>query len=265
MTHHGRERLVILSVSNYSQLSQRAVQADRAIVEPSSIRLGSVLDRLVQGFMAVDRNLVVTELNPAGASYLKLARQKVVGSTLADLFTDFGRTLLNTFIVRAVQSGESAVFDQPSLTFEGRWLRFETMPYLDGAAILFRDVTEEKAQRARAEEETAMAAAAAAHSGVGRGRLSPRGTFVSVDATLARLAGFEPEALYRARLTDILPLARRVDAAHRIEAVLGGGAAQSFTTALTVNGGGERPVRIALAELRGEHASDGAVVIVTPE
>ena len=265
VTHHGRERLVILSVANYHQLAQRAAQADRAVVEPSSIRLGSVLDRLVQGFMAVDRNLALTELNPAGASYMKLNRASAIGVPLVDLFPSLSRTLLHTFVVRAVQSGESAMFDQPSLAFEGRWVRFETMPYLDGAAILFRDVTDEKDQRERAAEEAALAAAAEAHGEIGRGRLSSRGTFTMVDATLAAMVGASPQSLFRARLTDLMPLARRVDAAHEIEAVMAGGVSRSFRSALAIPGGAERPVRIALAELRGEHGADGAMVVVTPD
>ena len=79
------------------------------------------------------------------------------------------------------------------------------------------------------------------------------------------MAGFEPEALARARFTDILPLSRRVAAAHEIESVLAGGEPITFQTALMVNRGGERPVRVAMAELRGEYASEGAVLLVTPE
>ncbi|MEH3106662.1 MAG: PAS domain-containing protein [Sphingomonas fennica] len=265
VTHHGRERLVMLSVPNYDQLLERIAAADRHASRADAVRLGAVLERIPQGFLAVDRAMTVTEINPAACSYLRVSREQAVGAPITDPFPMLPRTLLFAYLMRAVQSGEVGSFDQSSVAFEGRWLRMETMPYLDGAACLFRDITEERDQRQRAEAETAVAEAMAAHGLVGRARLSTRGTFMEIDRPLAAMAGFEPEALARARFTDILPLSRRVQAAQEIEQVLSGGPPNCFRTALMVNRGGERPVRVAIAELRSEHGSDGAVMVVTPE
>ena len=264
VTHHGRERLVMLSVPNYDQLAERAARGDRHVAQPDMFRLGVVLERISQGFLAVDRRLVVTEINPAACSYLKISREAAIGTTLTEPFPDLQRSLLYTHLARAIQSGETGSFDQPSFTFEGRWLHCQTTPYLDGAACLFRDVTEEREQKFEAQSKAAAFAAMAAHGAVGTARLTSRGTFASIDRTLAAMAGFEPEALARARFTDILPLSRRVEAAHEIEFVLAGGEPVTFTTALMVNRGGERPVRVGLAELRGDHGSEGAVIVVTP-
>ena len=103
----------------------------------------------------------------------------------------------------------------------------------------------------------------AAHGDVGHARLSLRATFCRIDPVLASLAGFEQDTLLGARLTDILPLNRRVEASEEVEAVLSGQGNRAFDSALMVNKGGELPVRIALAELAGDHGSDGAIVLVT--
>lgn len=265
VTHHGRERLVILAINNYNQMLERATQGDRHAVLPEMFRLGAVLERISEGFLAVDRKMTVSEVNPAACSYLKVARASITGKPLVETFPNIHRSLLYGHLLRAIQSGEVSSFEQASFTFEGRWLQFQTLPYLDGAACLFRDVTAEKEQRQIASAQTAAAAAMEAHGRIGRAHISTRGTFTFVDRTLAAMAGFEPEALARARFTDILPLSRRVAAAHEIESVLAGGEPITFQTALMVNRGGERPVRVAMAELRGEYASEGAVLLVTPE
>ncbi len=265
VTHHGRERLVMLSIQNYDNLLERIASADRHSARTDGVRLGAVLERIPHGFLAVDRRMVVTEINPAACSYLRIARDTALGAPITDPFPSLPRTLMFAYLMRAIQSGEVGSFDQSSFSFEGRWLRIETMPYLDGAACLFRDITEEREQRQRADAEAAISLAMATHGQIGRARLSSRGTFLEIDRPLAAMAGFEPEALSRARFTDILPLSRRVEAAQEIEQVLAGGPANCFRTALMVNRGGERPVRVALADLRTEHGSEGAVMVVTPE
>lgn len=265
VTHHGRERIVLLSINSYEQMLERARQGDRQTLLPDMFRLGAVLERVAEGFIAVDRKLVITEVNPAACSYLRAGRSQMVGTSLHEIFADAQHSLVPAHMMRSAQAGEVSAFDQPSPVFQGRWLHFETLPYLEGAACLFRDVTGEREQRQIAAARAAETAAMKAHGRMGRAHISTRGTFTFVDDSLANMAGFEPEALYRARFTDILPLSRRVAAAHEIESVLAGGEPITFLTALMVNRGGERPVRVAMAELKGEYASEGAVLLVTPE
>ena len=174
------------------------------------------------------------------------------------------RTALYGHLVHTIHSGEIAAFDQRSFTFEGRWLHVETLPHLDGAAFLFRDITTEREQRFEAQNRAATCAAMGAHAGVGTASVNVRGRITGIDKQLAAMAGLEPGALAGARFTDILPLPQRREATERIEAVLSGGEPISFATALLVNRGGECPIRVGVAELRGDHGGEGAVIVVTP-
>ena len=264
ITHHGRDRLVLLSTANYSALGARARAAAAGLDPDGDASLELVLEQLSEGFVAFDRDLRVTDINPAAAAYLRLVRADCLGEQLFERIDGMRRSLIHGYLARALQSGEIGAFDLPSAAYQGRWLHVRTFPHADGAACLLRDITDEVATRRLADATQTTLAAMAVHGGVGCAKLSPRGTFVQVDEALAQMAGFAAETLMRARLTDVLPLNRRVVAAREVEAVMSGGSARAFNSALLVNNGGELPVRIGLAELKGDYACDGAMVVVTP-
>lgn len=263
VTHHGRERLVALSVENYQALVGGAGAERGQGLTESDARLATLIERIGQGFLAIDEMLCVIEANPMACAHLGGQAAVPIGELLADACPDLAKSLLYSHIVRAARAGEAATFDAPSPGYPGHWLACQTFPYGRGAACLFTNVTDEMETRAQLRAKAALAAAMAAHGDVGHARLSPRATFCRIGPVLAGLAGFERDTLLGARLTDILPLNRRVEAADQVEAVLSGQGNRAFDSVLMVNNGGELPVRIALAELTGDHGSDGAIVLVT--
>jgi PAS domain-containing protein len=173
--------------------------------------------------------------------------------------------LLATVVVRAgtAKSGSIATLEMPSFAYEGRWLLFQTFPYRNGAACLFREITDELDARVQIDTKAATLAALAVHGDVGRAKLSARGTFTEVDAAFAAFARFTPEALVHARLTDIVVVRQRHDARGAIEAVLDGSARQRLEVDLLTKDGAEMRVRIGLAPLRIHNRSHGAVAVIT--
>lgn len=261
VTHHGRRRLVMLSVDSY-----RALTGGEQIVRPdgaAEAKLATLADSVTQGFLAFDGELRFVSVNPVAAAYLRTTRAAMIGQPIPEHLSDLAKSLVHGALLRAIRAGESGSFDVPSLAYPGQWLHFQTFPYGEGAACLFRNITDEVEARRGADARAALLSAIEAHGGIGHARLTARGTFAAVDATLAEMAGFAPESLAHVRMTDILPLALRVAAGGQIEAVLSGGGPRAFDSALMVNKGGERRVRIALAELRGGHPGEGATMVVT--
>ncbi|ARS26346.1 PAS domain-containing protein [Sphingomonas sp. KC8] len=261
VTHHGRERLVMLSMANYRSLLEGDI--DSGLSSDGEQRLDVLADLVTQGFIAFDETLTIVRMNPVAACYLRGHRHGLIGRRLDEVYPTVANSLLENYLVRAVRSGETGAFDAPSFAQSGDWLHLQTFPFGNGAAVLFRSMGDEVEARRQSTAASAMAAAAAVHGGIGHGWLSPRGTFANVDAVLAGMAGFEAVALGGVRLTDILPLKRRMEAAERMEAVLAGNGPCAFDSEILVNRGDELPVRIGLADLRGDYANDGAVVVVT--
>lgn len=261
VTHHGRERLVALSMEKYQALVGGG--AGGGAHGDSGMRLATVLERIGQGFLAIDPALRIVEANPVACAYLRATRDMLIGQPLADAHPDFARSLLFANMTRAAHAGEVAAFDAPSLGYPGNRLHFQTFPYGGGAACLFRNITGEVEARHLGAASAAMDRAMAAHGQIGCGRLSARATFTHVDRPLAAMAGFDPDSLLGVRLTDILPLNRRVEVGDEVEAQFAGGGPRAFDSALMVNKGGELPVRVALAGIENDYAGEGAVVLIS--
>lgn len=261
VTHHGRERFVMLSAANYRALVNGST--DHGDVADDE-RLEALSDLIAQGFIAFDDGLAITRINPVAVRYLRGNRQRLIGRRLEEIYPGVAQSLLETHLLRAMRSGETGVFEAPSFTTPDDWLNVQTFPFGQGVAILFRSIGHEVDARRDAAAAAASQAAAVAHGGIGYASLSPRGTFIEVDASLAAMAGFAPSALRWMRPSDILPLKRRVEAGEQVEAVLNGAEPRAFDTELLVNRGGELPVRIALAGVHSDRANEGAVMIVTP-
>lgn len=264
ITHHGRGRAVILSAERFEELISTAglPAADRSVNDYAQ-SLSQLMEHVADGFVAFRADMTVTAINGAACSFLKIQRDAILHRRFDEVIPGIEESLGYANLTRAARSGSTSTFEAPSYAFEGRWLLFQTFPFEEGAACLFRDITDEQEARMNAEARTAALAAMAAHGGMGRARLSMRGTFTEIDEIFAGFAGFTPEGLGRARLTDILVPRCRSAATDAIELVLEGGSARAIEVELLTRSGAERAVRIGLAPLRGQGAGTGAVTVMT--
>lgn len=261
VTHHGRPRVVMLSVADYDALAEQVsvttnVEADA--------RLSGVLDHLVSGFIALDSDLRFRRVNVVAAAYFERSEESLIGHPLDQSFPEMRDGLVLSRLRHVLRTGEEIAFDAPAQLHDDRLMRFRIFPYPGGVAALFNNVAEQIDQEREAAEQVSLCAARSAHGGVGIGRLSVRGTFAEVEDSLAAMAALDPAKLVGVRLVDLLALNRRVAAAVEIETVLSGGGTHVFDSVMLVNGGEDRPIRIALAEIREGFAVAGAMVMITP-
>ena len=109
--------------------------------------LQTIVEGLGQPFYAVDRDWRFTIFNGDAARYFGLAKEKVVGRTVWDVFpheahAERGRILMDAMARRQVVRGETLSM------IESRWVHYCLFPLGDGIGVIFRDVTDRK----RAEE-----------------------------------------------------------------------------------------------------------------
>lgn len=265
VTHHGRERLVLVSAARYRELVDASTSGTGCTAGSATGRevAGQLMEHVAQGFIAFGSDMTVVAINRAACCFLRAERDDVLGRRLDERLPGIEETLGYAGLVRAAQSGSISTLEMPSFAYEGRWLLFQTFPYGEGAACLFRDMTDELEARRLIDAKTATLAALAAHGGAGRAKLSTRGTFKELDQAFAEHAGFTPEGLARARLIDILTKDCRAAAADVIEAVLDGGSACQLDADLLTRSGETRAVRIGLAPLRSQGSCHGAIVVMT--
>lgn len=267
VTHHGRERLVVLSPDRFRELASNDAGCARPAAEAASVQerlteLEIVAEHLDDCFVAFDRNQRIVRVNRGFCAYLRMARGQLEGRTIAEAVPQSRGSLGCSNVARALETGQSATLEVPSLIYPGRWMRVKTFPFPSGSACLLGDITEEVEAREAVDIHFATRQAMVAHGLAGRCVLTARATFREVDAAFAALLGLEPEGLLRARFTDIFPASCRTQARECVEAVLETGEPAMLDSRLLRGGHAEEEVRLGIAGL-GEGYGRGAVVIAT--
>mgnify|MGYP001055031535 FL=1 len=260
VTNHGRPRTVLISTDAYSQL-KAGIE-----VRPASAAGGltQLLHQLSQGFVALDGELTVKLANRAAELYFQRSADALAGARLIDLYPALTESVMSRIFSRIVRTGEPASFEAPSDLYEGQTIRVDAFPYDGGVGYLFARIDDDLQTRTQIAEGEAVQAMMAAHGQAGTARLTMRGPFSQVSDALLAMLGFDAQHLAHARLTDLVPIGRRVAVGEGIETVLSGGSAVALDSEFMTRKGAEIPVTIALAATRNAFSIDGLALLVTP-
>lgn len=258
VTHHGRPRCVMLSADAYETLAGGFPAVGDAR-ERDAIAHALLSERIDRAFLALDGHLRITEANSLAATMLDRSREHLVGQPLSEAAPMLASGIAGAALRRVLRTSEGARLMVPAEPA----LDVHAFAWPGGAALLFHALGPDDDVEPRLAESAARGAAIAAHGGIGVARLTLRGTIAEAEPGFAALAGFAPERLIGVRLVDLLALSSRADVGEAIERVLIGGAAEAIDCLMLIDGGAERPIRLALAPLGEGCGVSGAMAVVT--
>lgn len=128
--------------------AELAVAKARVQLEESEAKYRTMVERISDGFMVLDRNWLVTYINPAAEKLLNRPAGYLLGKLMHE---EFPGALDRPFFMAyeaALRSGQNKYIEEYSVSIN-RWFQASIYPGLDGVAVFFRDITEQR----RAEEE----------------------------------------------------------------------------------------------------------------
>ena len=260
VTHHGRPRVVLLSVEDYARIAATTPDASKTATDAASSLL---IDRLDDGFIAFDEDETICRVNTAAALHFRRQPEDLVGVPLDRLRELPGSPVVIGYARRALLAGEVATVDAPSTRCPGEIIRVHVFPFPGGGACLFRNVMPQRRAAEVAAGQTALAEALDRHGAILHARLTVQGSFAEIGEAHARRLGFAVEQLCQIRFPDLLGLACRAKARALFDDVVQQGRAQAFDGRLLLEGVTERAVHIALAPIRGDFAIDGVMLVMT--
>lgn len=161
-----------------SPLSARDIterkQAERALAQLESRErekaraLDEILDRVADGFVALDRDWRYTYVNGKGASILGRRAEELVGTHVFKAFPEaFGGPFHRAF--ETALATQMPVFTEGFFAPWGQWFESRIYPSPTGLSVFFTDITARKlaqdaAAKARAEAEAALGRLRVIHS-----------------------------------------------------------------------------------------------------
>lgn len=126
-------------------ISEQVKERDRS--EGLSRRLGDMLESMSDAFFTLDRDWHFTYLNGQAERMLERNRAELLGQNVWKEFPAAVGTAFEQEYSRAFREQETVRFLEHYPPLE-KWFEVNAYPSSDGLAVYFRDVTEERAQRA---------------------------------------------------------------------------------------------------------------------
>lgn len=103
----------------------------------------AVLDRVSEGILALDDDLVYTYANERAESLLGTDSADIVGTHIWDLFPEATDSVVADRLETARETGEKTSYERYNEE-HGQWFESHVYPDGDGFTVMFRDVTERK-------------------------------------------------------------------------------------------------------------------------
>lgn len=260
VTHHGKDAHVLISLDDYRRLDGETDGGAGQLRDSQADLLESIRDAVI----LIDRQWRIASINPAAGDMLEIAGSALVGQSLTAAVPGIESSLLQQRIVRMIDHRERFSGDIPGLVRPRQWLHVDLVPLPVGGALVLRDISDAMADHAAAAEQQALMAALDAGGCIGHARLSVREAVEDASTVLTAMVGVEAAAIRRVRFSALLATAHRQPFAEALESVFRSGVPVRLASQLVTREGAALDITLAIAELRGAYASDGALVLAMP-
>ena len=164
--------------------------------------LAATLDRISDGFLALDADWRITYINAKAAQVFGRRREDLAGKAVWEEFPEGIGTEIYEAYHEAARTQTPLQVEAYS-SVHGRWFGCRVYPAPDGLSIIFQDVTEPHETRRRLEENEQRYRSLFEQNVDAVFTFDQAGRFVEANAACRTVSGYSPEEL---RHTSFLPL-----------------------------------------------------------
>lgn len=176
----------------------------RIEAEAAQQRLTNILERVSDGFVALDNAWRYTYLNDKAAQMLGRRREDLLGKHIWTEFPDgIGQPFYHAY--HKAQAENIPVFIEEYYPPLERWFENRIYPAVDGLSIFFQDVTARKQAEAALRNSEQYHRRLFENSPIGLALCRMDGTLVDANPAFGGIIGHDVEACLRLRNSDITP------------------------------------------------------------
>ncbi|MGI4871890.1 MAG: PAS domain-containing protein [Janthinobacterium lividum] len=118
-----------------------AITAQPPDAVPAETLLGNaLLERIVDAYIGVDKDWIITYFNSEAERVLQVDRQQCLGRNYWQVFPNAINSRFDHYLHLAAESGQPVHFEALS-TRTGRWLEMRALPSSDGLSLFFSNIT----------------------------------------------------------------------------------------------------------------------------
>ncbi|MGL5059369.1 MAG: PAS domain S-box protein, partial [Microcoleus sp.] len=128
-------------IINSRDITQRKIS--EAALEKSRQQVVNILEKITDGFYAIDRQWQFTYVNPKAEVCLQRGRQELLGKNIWQEFPDITDTIFFKQFYKAVSENVAVKFEGYYQTLD-IWFEIEAYPSAEGLSVFFRNITDRK-------------------------------------------------------------------------------------------------------------------------
>ncbi len=264
ITHHGRERLVLVSHTRFEKLmAGGAGEGQAAALSQAISSFHALVEHLPDAFILLDDDFRILLVNRATETYFGTSRNQLVGEAFTEGFPRIIGTAIDKTARIVRRTREPAVLEADSALKDGVRLKFWLSPHPEGTAVIARNVTEQVHLTQEVDRLRGVGAAARAHPSVAVIELDGVARCTAATAPFGEWTGFSQGDLARRPLTDILSPQDRAAWRVALEAVYGAQEVRTINVTFLMRKGDEMLLSCAISPIVEGLGVIGAVVMAT--
>jgi PAS domain S-box-containing protein len=258
ITHHGRPRLMLLSIRAFNRDAADAGAADSASALATQHR--SLLSQMREEFFALDENFLVTDINPAAELYFGMTRDALIGRDFRDTVPASRESFAWTMFQRVMTTGEPAEFKVKGSVRGRPRLNVRVFPYDGGVGVMYTTaLVEEQASMLRTRGE-ALLKAMSCEPALSVAVLNARGGFELVDDAFCTLTGFSRAQLMSLTLVELAKAADQTGLTQALNATIRDGEPKALDLTVLHSSGEARKVRLTMGAAVHDVAPEEIVI-----
>lgn len=263
ITHHGRARLVLMSIEEYQRLGEAPDTHGDDGAWLGETHLHAVTNQMREGFLSFSESLKITGVNVAAELHVGVDRDRLIGRDLRDVVPASRSSILWDHLNWVVRTRQPSEHQLRSVIHDGLRMSFRLFPYDEtGVAMIFKSLMPAEEAGRLVRRIQALEALVRAGPASALIRLSARGEIETTDAAFLQMTGFSEAQLLGLPLVELLEPASRTAFSRALNRAVKMGDAQNTTASLLGRNGAPRRLRLCLSKAGDEAAPDEVYIAV---
>lgn len=273
ITHHRRDRLVLLSIDQYNSIGADADAAQggsetgrpqaRGPADDIATELSAIIENMNDAYLLLDPDETILRVNSRLEALWMVSRDQLIGRKIETFLPAHRSNLILQKIRRVLLTKEPDNIEYRSQSTPNVHLATRLWPHPRGVLLMTTNITELTLLRQQSAEAESLTGAIDRHPQVAHVQIDAKGRFLYSDETIQVWTGFDSGTLANTRISDICAPDDRRRIMDAVEDVIGAHVPSALTARFLGRNFSEHAVHLTLAPIMSGQNATALTVIAT--
>jgi PAS domain S-box-containing protein len=271
ITHHRRDRLVLLSIDQYNSIDATDAEPasgndgtrpqSRGPSDDTITELSAIIENMNDAYLLLDPDETILRVNSRLEALWMVSRDQLLGRKVREFLPVQRSSLILQKIKRVLLTQQPETLEYKAAGIPGLTLSTRIWPHARGVLMLTANMTELTQLRQQSAEAESLTGAIDRHPQVAHVQIDAKGRFLYSDETIQVWTGFDSDTLANTRISDICAPDDRRRIMEAVEDVIGAHVPSALTVRFLGRNFSEHAVHLTLAPIMSDQNATALTVI----